>query len=1302
MRNQHVNWPLALLLAAVALLGGQLAFAQLRIVGAISGTVQDPSGAVVPVAKIVLKDEGTGITKEATATGIGTFTFPDLAHGLYEVTVTADGFQKAVVAHIEVSASQTTDVKVELKVGQAAETVTVEGVAPILETSSNLTNSTTGTKLATELPTGGRSPGLEYAQLVPGYTPSPTGGGGRINNVVGGAVNTSIDGINNASNGWKSGGTVWYGTVPVRLGALEEVTVESGGLGADSGAESGVNVKMITKRGGSQYHGSVFYQPQSEQFNANSWSNNAQGFSRTKNRRHDFGGNIGGKLVPFGYLKDKLFFFFNYEYSWHPAVNNVTTAIMTDEAKAGIYKYIVYGTTNQVAQVNVMSIAAQKGAPTALDPIAAEYEAMNAKIKQYAQQVSTTDLNTTNWRWNQDNSDYQYYPTTRFDYYVTPKHQLSFMWNYYHSWDPGSPRFPWPDSKLTGPYRVGYFIWAAALQSSFTPTTINEFRYGTQHSGDSNASATDKYGTYNSYNGKPFRIGGSLPFGTMTPYIDQVNTTGRHYITTMYDTVTMMRGQHTIRAGFTFRRTDWKDLSEVWPIPTYGQGTPSGDPIPGNLFTTATVPGINPNSLPGGPASLYNELVGRVASTRYNTFVDPATKQYGGTSQFNWTRSYMGGLWFQDSWRVTPALTLNYGLRWEAQGDQYDVMGMSATPDMKDIYGPSVALFTPGLMSGNYDPVGTIGRHAYPPDWKNFAPNLGFAWNPRVDSGLLGRVLGGSKTVFRGSYGITYYDEGTLMYSGSYGCGPGTGVGCNAGKSAVQSLQAGTTTALPQWSTLAGIAANPVPLSAFTGITPYSPVLHQNLNTFSSSWAGMKPNLVAPYVIQWNFSVQREVARNLVLEVRYAGNQSHRQWRTQNLNEVNIFENGFLDEFKHAKANLDINAANGKANTFAYNGLPGQFQLPIMSAAFGARGTVPAQSNSNGFGSTTFINYLNYGAAGSFAGSLTGQNYFCRMMGNNFSPCLLPGIAPSGTSYNAPGAGFPINFFTLNPYTTSMNFVEDSGWANYNGLQTQLRKTFSHGVTGTFNYTWAHGMSNTGADNATMSANWMTMRNPSLDRRSSLFDRRHTISSLVTYDLPVGKDRLLKLNNRWFDMLVGGWTASSTVTFSTGAPNQFGGNYSTFNTFAPQGVVLANGITLQQLSDMFHGQPLIKVNQAGSSDGRLNRTNANDWTRIAVPLDLIGPDGRANPTYITWNTTPGTIGQVLYIAGKNAFNWNAAMTKTFAVTERIRLQLYADAQNVLNHPTWGMGNLGTYSTGFGTIGAPSGQRSMTFRGLVNF
>src|SRR6185312_8868192 len=221
-----------------------------------------------------------------------------------------------------------------------------------------------------------------------------------------------------------------------------------------------------------------------------------------------------------------------------------------------------------------------------------------------------------------------YYPTTRLDYYITPKEQLTVGWNLEHSWQPGYALLQ--GGNRVNPFRIGgYFVWNVALQSTINATTLNEFRYGVQHSGDSNASATAGYGSYFTYNNTPLRIGGSLPYGATVPYIDQQNVTGRHYITTIYDTFTKIHGRHTIRAGASYRKTDWHDTGEVFALPTYTTGTPSGDPLPGQLFTAANLPGDVSTDF-GNPANLYNELTGRVASARLSTVVNPDTLQYGG------------------------------------------------------------------------------------------------------------------------------------------------------------------------------------------------------------------------------------------------------------------------------------------------------------------------------------------------------------------------------------------------------------------------------------------------------------------------------------------------------------------------------------------------------------------------------------------------------------------------------------------------------------------------------------------------
>src|SRR6185369_17858075 len=125
MRRTHL--PRLIMLVAVVLFGSQIAFAQLRVVGSVSGTVLDPTGAAVPNAQVVLRDTKTQQTKEATTSDNGAFFFPDLSTGTYDVTVTMAGFQKSLVTGISVATSQTTDVKISLEVGQPTETVTVVG-----------------------------------------------------------------------------------------------------------------------------------------------------------------------------------------------------------------------------------------------------------------------------------------------------------------------------------------------------------------------------------------------------------------------------------------------------------------------------------------------------------------------------------------------------------------------------------------------------------------------------------------------------------------------------------------------------------------------------------------------------------------------------------------------------------------------------------------------------------------------------------------------------------------------------------------------------------------------------------------------------------------------------------------------------------------------------------------------------------------------------------------------------------------------------------------------------------------------
>src|SRR4030095_14187478 len=218
-------------------------------------------------------------------------------------------------------------------------------------------------------------------------------------------------------------------------------------------------------------------------------------------------------------------------------------------------------------------------------------------------------------------------------------------------------------------------------------------------------------------------------------------------------------------------------------------------------------------------------------------------------------------------------------------------------------------------------------------------------------------------------------------------------------------------------------------------------------------------------------------------------------------------------------------------------------------------------AGASGYTSTAFITNLQTGEAGGLANTLaTNQNYVCRMFGNTFSPCAR--VQPLA---NAPGR-YPINFFLLNPFVAGrMNFVDDTGWHSYNGMQVQFRQRLTRGINWNANYTWSNSLTNLPADNANQGIDFLTLRNTGLAKRPSQFDIRHVIQTYGTYDLPVGRGRWLNVDNKILNGVIGGWTVGSIFVFATGQPLQLTGGFQTVNNSnntAACGVVLATGVPL--------------------------------------------------------------------------------------------------------------------------------------------
>jgi hypothetical protein len=1277
--------PVAGALVAATLLVAATATAQVRITGAVTGVVTDASDAVVPGATVQLRDDGTGITQETVTSSTGVFQFPNLNSGRYTVTVTLSGFQTARFDKVVVESSRTTDLRVHLAVGSMGETVTVSGASPVLETTQNIVATTIARDQIVELPLASRD-AFGLARLVPGAVAPAGTGSTHYNGMPGGTINPTIDGVNNSSNGFKSGGTSFFGTVPARLGAIEEVTVESAGLGGDAGVEGGVNLKFVTRRGTNKYHGSAFDEAQNDRFNANSYFNTSRGIAKPKVRRHDFGFNFGGPLAPIDAFREKLFLFVNYEQQWLPLTQTRSNTILTDEATQGIFRYQT--AAGEQRTVNLYSIAAASGFPSTPDPLIGAMLAKQSSARSLGS-IQTSNLRQDTLSWNQAQTAVNYYPTARMDYQINPKLAWMGSWSLYRQDQRGRPLWPFPDQPIQlDTFHSSWWITSTGLNWQASSHLFNEFRYGVQHSGD-----TTPHREYDDYKlngiantGLPPRF--ALPLNLNAISADNAPITGRHYITTLYDTMTWITGGHSFKFGANYRDTQWHDTSfdgtgsGGWlNLPRYSIGSPAGDPAAA-IFSATSIPGLQ-NADQATALSLWALLTGRISQVVTGKVVDPNTLQFSNTVyRENWTSAHFFGAFLNDSWRIKPDFTLNYGLRWEIDAAPYNHLGIAVFPDYANLLGPSTALFQPGVLNGIANPTMNRGKYAAGTDYFNPAPRVGFAWTPRFsERSWAGKILGtGSQTVIRGSYDVTYYDEGTNMFSSTAGNNPGQsqqlllspGIGFAPGSLTMQSP-------LP-------------PFSAFP--LAYQDVWPQSDFTFGTTgFQTMKDTLRMPYVQAWNIGVQREITKSMVIEARYLGNRSTNVWRTYNLNEVNTIENGFVSEFKNAQQNLAINTANGLSG-FGNNGLPGQVPLPIFDAMFGARGSQPALPAAQGYTNGTFINNLNLGEAGRLAQSLASNiNYACRLYGSTFGPCASRG-------YNAPGP-YPINFFYVNPFATggALQLVDDGSYTRYNAMQLQLRRRYSQGVTATVNYTLGYNKADTWADNATQTANYSTLRDKTRNDGPSPFDVRHVLQAYGTYDLPFGHERHYDLHNPVLNAIAGDWVIGGILTAQSGSPFRLSSGRLTLNQ-EDAGVVLAPGVSVDDLQKLIGNFPGPGLN------------------RYFIDPKAIAPDGRASTAYVLPPTTPGELGQIVYLRTPNTWGLDASLNKSVPLSSNgVVLGIHLNVLNVLNHPVWSTGPIpaaggpglnfltdaSVTSTTFGQVQQPlSAARRIIIRAEIKF
>ena len=1243
--------------------------AQTSNTGSVTVNVLDPAGAVVPQAVVQLKDIGTNNLRQAETQSNGTYAYPDLPFGEFELTVSKPGFETQVFQSVQVQTGRITTVNVTLKVGGTTQRVVVtDTAAPLVEPDSTVLASTIDTKQVVNLPVTGRNV-MSFAFLVPGWSSSGGVGStsGTWDNLPGGAVvSADFDGTPGISNRFRSGGFN-YGTTAVqpRIEDIAEMTIQTAQLDLGGIGTSAMRINIVTRRGTNQWHGRLFEDFRNTDLNANSWINNASGLRRNILKLNGFGGTAGGPI-----LKNNLFIVGTWSQSTQPLSNSVTSTILSPSAQQGIFSY--KDSTGATQSVNLLQLAGDARLPAQLNSnIADSLAKINGSLNQ-GRVTPTADPNIYNVNFQAPARINAYYPTIRVDANLTDKERIyaSYAQTLTNSDHINPPQFPGSipvDRALDytsnkGNNRIAGF----GLDSVLRPTLINQFHAGYMYQlsiFDTETLGIDLPNLYRQvwpYNLTSLygNVYPRLPISSFYPLLNAV------------DSLNWQKGAHALVFGASWYREQDHYWNGPGGEPTWTFGLDPLDPatnvINGALANTTTTNQTNARVLYGLLAARATRVAIQVGRP-----LDPATSQYKPFGAYNLDEvQSASGYWAQDRWHVRPNLTINYGLRMDVVGDDHDVNGgYSTLRTLGDLYGPTPvgAVFQPGNLGGVANPQFQAGVHVYHTK-VNFSPGVAVAWSPSHTEGFLGKLIGHNRTVIRTGYSLRHYTEGAQNF---------WAFASNSGQFFFQqgSASAGTTNSVGSFTAGSLAFGDPLPQYQLSPAAYSKVVPAANLSLSTSNFYGMNPNIRQPYVEQWNFGIQRSIGSGSALEIRYVGNRALHQWLAYDLNEVNTFENGFLQEFTGAQNNLKINQAGGKGNTFANNGLPGQVPLPIFTAAFGG-------ASSSNFSNSSYIINLQTGAAGSMAQTLANTPaFFCNMVGSAaFAPCL------TNRNINAPGAGYPINIWVANPFAAGSSptsggqdwYLDAAGSSNYHALQVDFRQRFTHGMQFDVNYTWAHSLGIASQNNIqgqygsnTPNPIYYTQRNFRLNYGPSLFDIRHVVHLSGTYDLPFGKGRAFLNSSKLADYTVGSWTLGTIIGLQSGNPARIVGGYNTVNNL--DGGVNLNGISSSDL------QNAVGVFRSG-----------NPWVTLFDPK-FIAANGAANSAYLTPASTASVFGYRPVVYGPGWYNIDMSVNKSIPIHESIRFTFQAEFLNLTNHPTFGFTNNNVNSNNLAILGTNFGQ-----------
>jgi hypothetical protein len=1033
----------------------------------------------------------------------GAYSLLQVQPGTYKVEVQKPGFT-TYVSEVRLQVNVPTTLNIQLAIGQTTETVNVVAEAAQVNTQdATIGNPFTETQVR-ELPLQTRNV-VALLSVQPGVAPT-----GEVLGAKKDQNNITLDGVDvndNQNSGVTTTNTTGFNSaLPVPLDSVQEFRTTVAGQGADQGRSAGGQVSLITKSGSNQFHGSLYEYNRNTLTAANNWFSNRSGTPRAALVRNQYGASLGGRII-----KDRAFFFFNWEDRKDRSATAQARTVPSDSFKQGIVK---------VALTNGQIVSLTPGDVKAIDPKnIGESSYMQNYLSQYPSgndPLSATDkgLNFSTLRFNapQHLDNRAYVGKLDFNLDRAGNHTLSIRGTLNNArQDTVLAQFPGQDAatKTIDNSRGTGARYTALL----SPRLVNVLNWGYTRLGLASTGSSDVFPTF--FTSSPTNI------STSARASQRVSPT-----TNLVDDLTWTKGNHSIQFGMNLRIIENDRVAfNNYPNYSFSRNTLKG--LGGDI--TADVTSYLASAYGGGTLSS-----GTNVTNAFGTALG-IINQYGGTYNFGTngqavpfgtpiTRAFSDKeveFYAQDSFKVRKDLTLTYGLRYSLYKPPYELNGVQVVPQtalnqfFADRVGgqalgiPSYALPSALISYALGGPVNN-GPGYYPTDKHDFAPRLGVAWSP--DFNGTAATFFGKGSVIRAGAGVIYdrYGSNLAVNFANQGS-PGLAT------TVAQPVNTDFTTSFRY----VGGSLPTIP-SAVGGSFPLTP---PTIVGGFTSFTGISSNLSTPYSYLLNLSYSRPLPKHLSLEIGYIGRLSHAGLLSQDYAQP-------LTNFKDPKSGQTWAQGVGALRALYDSGVtPAMVKanpslvplVPFIENIF------PGAKNYQINGSAS-ANYF-YDTWGTYAGSeLDGLNDMDRQRQSN-GQCLS--VYGCNTFFALQAAG--------------MQSYANAGHAAFNGLQIVLRRAFAQGWGFDFNYTWSHSIDNSSGTEAVIGSIQDSF-NANSYRGPSDFDIRHNLTANFVVEVPVGKNKKLLGNApKTLDAVVGGWQVSSLITVRSGTPINVsnGGIYST-------------------------------------------------------------------------------------------------------------------------------------------------------------